>query len=521
LSHYVISQKHPARAVAELELAADELIGALLSLDPARRLHLLDSGGARGGEARFLVAGFDPEEYVEAFGRELRVWSQGESGARVRGGSALALLDERLAERRTAGAAVTTGLPAEELPPFGFDGRGACFLTLSYESAHRFEPRLARLPASEEGEPDAVLAFFDLLVVHDYARGRTFLHGADAEPARSREAAETLLASAEARRRGVEFEPSRTKPGPSRASVGLGRGAAGEALRLPEGVAANFTRGEYEAAVERLREHIRAGDIYQANLTQRITCPPREDAAPEQVFRRLRSQHPAAFGAFLRQRTRTIVSASPERFIRVGAAGDEDGGGRVIEAWPIKGTRRRGRDPEEDARLRAELLASEKDRAENVMIVDLMRNDLGRVCRYGSIGVAELCALQEHPTLFHLVSKVQGRLRGGVTAGELLRAAFPCGSVTGAPKLRAMEILGELERVPRGVSMGSIGYFSFGGAADLNVAIRTITFNREGAARFHVGGGVVADSSPAAEYDETLVKARALLRALGAGDAAG
>jgi anthranilate/para-aminobenzoate synthase component I len=148
------------------------------------------------------------------------------------------------------------------------------------------------------------------------------------------------------------------------------------------------------------------------------------------------------------------------------------------------------------------------------MIVDLMRNDLGRVCRYGTVEVSELCALQEHPTLFHLVSKVRGILREGVTAGELLRATFPCGSITGAPKIRAMEIISEVERAPRGVSMGSIGYFSFDGTLDLSVAIRTITFDAEGVARFNVGGGVVAESDAAAEYEESLLKARALLRAL-------
>jgi len=149
------------------------------------------------------------------------------------------------------------------------------------------------------------------------------------------------------------------------------------------------------------------------------------------------------------------------------------------------------------------------------MIVDLMRNDLGRVCRYGTVEVAALCELQEHPSLFHLVSRVRGLLREEVTAGDLLRAAFPCGSITGAPKLRAMEILDDIEPCARGLSMGSVGYFTADGGADLNVAIRTVTFDPTGAARFHVGGGVVADSDPAAEYAETLVKARALLRALG------
>ena len=151
------------------------------------------------------------------------------------------------------------------------------------------------------------------------------------------------------------------------------------------------------------------------------------------------------------------------------------------------------------------------------MIVDLLRNDLGRVCEYGSIEVVELCAIQEHPTLFHLVSKVRGKLRAEVTAGDLLRAAFPCGSVTGAPKIRAMEIIDEIETAPRGLSMGAIGYFSFDGALDLSVAIRTMTV-MDGTARFNVGGGIVADSDPLLEYEESLIKARALLRALGVRD---
>jgi para-aminobenzoate synthetase component 1 len=167
----------------------------------------------------------------------------------------------------------------------------------------------------------------------------------------------------------------------------------------------------------------------------------------------------------------------------------------------------------EDARLRVELQESEKDRAENVMIVDLLRNDIGRVCHYGSVAVTELFTVQEHPTLFHLVSKVRGNLREEATAGSILRAAFPCGSITGAPKIRAMEIIDELEPAPRGLSMGAIGYFSFDGAIDLNVAIRTMTI-KDSLARFNTGGGIVADSNPMLEYEESLTKARALLRAL-------
>jgi para-aminobenzoate synthetase component 1 len=372
-------------------------------------------------------------------------------------------------------------------------------VTLSYELARQFARLRTQPPPAAGREPEAVLAFFDAVVVHDYARGRTFVAGRSAR--RLAAMRDALLDAA------------------GRADVGEARGGssasshqtAENSFDLPPGVSSNFTRAEYERAVERVRGHIFAGDIYQANLTQQLSCRPAPGVTPERVFLRLRREHPAAFAAFVRRGGGAVVSASPERFMRVYADGE---GGRVAEAWPIKGTRARGRDAAEDARLRAELLASDKDRAENVMIVDLMRNDLGRVCRYGTVEVAELCALQEHPTLFHLVSKVRGRLREDVTAGELLRAAFPCGSITGAPKLRAMEILDGVETVRRGVSMGSVGYFTPGGAADLSVAIRTLTFDAAGAARFHVGGGIVADSDPAAEYEETLVKARALLRAL-------
>jgi len=457
----------------ELPLGADELSDALLGLAPERHLHLLDSGGARGEEARLLLAGFDPFELVEAYGDELRVYARGRARPAVQRGSLLSLLDARLALMRGAG--------------------GACVATLSYELARQFARLRTKGPAPARREPDAVLAFFDALVVHDYAEGRSFIVAAEQAGSRAAGMRDALLRSA--RGRGPEAPP-RFDDG-------------GDALALPPGVSSNFTRAEYERAVERVRRHIYAGDIYQANLTQQLTC--RAGVTPDRVFRRLRAEHPASFAAFVRRREDTIVSASPERFLRVLG---EEGGARLIEAWPIKGTRPRGRDAAEDARLRAELLASAKDRAENVMIVDLTRNDLGRVCRYGSVAVEELCALQEHPSLFHLVSKVRGLLRAGVTAGDLLRAAFPCGSITGAPKLRAMEILDELEPTARGLSMGSIGYFTPGGAADLNVAIRTLTFDRAGAARFNVGGGVVADSDPAAEYEETLVKARALLRAL-------
>ncbi len=495
---------HQSARTLDVELNAEELVAALLGLEASRRLHLLDSGGARGEEARFLVAGFDPCEVVEAFGEELRVRRRGEASLSVERGSALALLDARLS-KYVVEPATDSSLPV----------RGACIASLSYELVRQLE-KTRHVVVDEDAqrgadEPEAVLAFFDVLVVHDYARGETKLVGVEGSDEGMREARETLLRAAEdARLKGVE-----SVAGLAPQSLSASQTEAGEARPSVSKASSNMTRGEYVAAVERIREHIYAGDIYQANLTQQITCALATGETPERVFLRLRREHPASFAAFVRRGSSVIVSASPERFLRVSLekqAGDSRG--RVIEAWPIKGTRRRGATVEEDARLRAELLASGKDAAENVMIVDLMRNDLGRVCRYGSVEVAELCALQEHPTLFHLVSKVRGRLREGVTAGDLLRAAFPCGSITGAPKIRAMEIISEVESVPRGVSMGAIGYFSFDGAMDLSVAIRTITFDPEGCARFNVGGGVVAESDAGAEYEESLLKARALLRAL-------
>ncbi len=273
----------------------------------------------------------------------------------------------------------------------------------------------------------------------------------------------------------------------------------------PSSITSNFTRAEYEAAVARIRDYIAAGDVYQVNLAQRFQGA--YAGAPLELYRRLRTRNPAPFGAYLALGDLTVASISPERFLRLDAAT------RTAEARPIKGTRPRGDGPAEDAALAAALLTSPKDRAENVMIVDLLRNDLGRVCRPGSVVVSELYALESHPTVHHLVSTVTGVLADGTDAFDLLRAAFPGGSITGAPKIRAMEIIAELERAPRGVYCGAIGYLSVTGDMDMNIPIRTVTL-QDGIASFHAGAGIVWDSDPAAEYDETLAKARALMDAL-------
>ena len=252
-----------------------------------------------------------------------------------------------------------------------------------------------------------------------------------------------------------------------------------------------------------MREYIAAGDAFQVNLSQRFEADLK--IPPYELYKRLRMVNPAPFASYLNFQGVTIVSASPERFLKVQ--------GDLVETRPIKGTRPRGRDPVEDHRLARELTHSTKDQAENVMIVDLERNDLGRVCRYSTVRVAELAILEIFPTIFHLTSTVVGRLRRGKSNIDLLKATFPGGSITGAPKVRAMEIIDELEPTKRSVYTGSIGYLSFNEDMDINIVIRTFLI-KEGKAYFQVGGGIIYDSDSEAEYMETLDKAKALIRAL-------
>ncbi len=259
----------------------------------------------------------------------------------------------------------------------------------------------------------------------------------------------------------------------------------------------------YIRSVERAKDAIREGEIFQVNLShrQRLVLPD----SPRLAYKRLRERTPSAFGAYLDLGDHAVLSASPERFLRVR--------GREVETRPIKGTRPRGRTAEEDRVLALELLASGKDAAENVMIVDLERNDLGKVCEFGSVEVPILRGLLSLPNVHHLESVVRGRLRPDVTVPDILRATFPGGSITGAPKPRAMEIIERLEPHRRGVYTGALGYISWDGSLDLNIAIRTATvIGRD--AFFAVGGGIVADSDPEAEYRETLDKFRGHAEAL-------
>jgi len=359
------------------------------------------------------------------------------------------------------------------LPPF----QGGIAGYVSYDWGAELE-RVAR-PAPDRFTPqvsDVLLALYDWVIAWDHLEEKAWLIAASA---RTTWAQERLRAAPPA---------VRDHPAP----VG----------HAPE---SNFARAEYEAGVSRIREYIAAGDVYQVNLAQRFHAPFR--GSPLALYRRLRARNPAPFGAYLDFAGTTVTSISPERFLRF------DPQTRLVEARPIKGTRPRDATAARDSALARELLESEKDRAENVMIVDLLRNDLGKVCRAGSVTVPKLFALESHPTVHHLVSTVTGVLADDRDAFDLLRAAFPGGSVTGAPKIRAMQIIAELERSPRGVYCGAVGYVSATGAMDFNIPIRTIVL-RDGMATFHAGAGIVWDSEPAAEYQETLAKARTMMEAL-------
>ncbi len=352
-----------------------------------------------------------------------------------------------------------------------------------------------RLASREESSPpDLALLFVDRLLALDILRGRLLALGVgfapdDADALRNAERAlEDLLAR-------VGTDAPAFPPRGAEAA----RGEAG-----PRGVPASV----YAARVASAKERIEAGDVYQVCLTHRLEA--RCSADPWQVYTHLRRISPAPFAAFLELEGTTILSSSPERFLRLDREGN-------AETRPIKGTRRRGDSPEADAKQRAELVASAKDRAENVMIVDLARNDLGRVCEIASVAVPELCGLEEYATVFQLVSTVTGRLARGRDVFDLVRAAFPPGSMTGAPKLAAMRILDQLETEERGFYAGALGYLDLRGGADLSVVIRTLLL-RDGRAALHVGGGVVADSDPGAEFQESMDKAEALLAAIAAAE---
>ena len=351
------------------------------------------------------------------------------------------------------------------LPPFqtGYAG------FVAYDAGWQFQ-RAKHPPNFQPLCPNLILNRYDTVVSFDHMQERAFIVGPDHAKL------EKLL---------------KRKPAP------LGS-------HVIEGWQSNFTRPNYESAVQKTVDYILAGDIFQANITQCFAADIRQGFDAFAFYQNLRTKNPATFSAFCDFGDVQIASSSPERLVKMA--------GRQLESRPIKGTRKRDEDNTRDAALIADLQSSRKDRAENVMIVDLLRNDLSRIAKPGTVKVPVLCGLESYANVHHLVSVVQAEAREDVDAIDMLQAVFPGGSITGAPKIRAMEIIAELEQQARGLYCGSLGYFGFNGHSDFNIAIRTTLFTN-GKAYVQGGGGITARSNPAAEYEESLTKISRIMEA--------
>ena len=372
---------------------------------------------------------------------------------------------------------------------------GGCFGFWGYDLKNFVEPRLTRLAVNDLELPDCCVGFYDSLVVFDHRLGKVWIvsTGLDADGSRTAERARQRVDWWNKLLSNVE-EPLRTLTLTLRPDGGEGNANA---------IHSNLTRAQFVELVKRAQRYIHAGDIYQVNLAQRLCAA--DSIPPWSFFQRLSELSPAPYAAFLNCGDFQIICSSPELFLRLS--------GSHIQTRPIKGTRPRSTDPTRDAQLTYELQTSAKEMAELVMITDLLRNDLGKICAYGSVQVPELVRLERFPQVQHLVSTVEGQLRRDVTHFAAFASCFPGGSVTGAPKIRAMEIIDELEPLTRGPYTGSIGYLGFNRESRLNIAIRTALCHR-GHYYFHAGAGIVADSVPEAEYEETLAKAVGFVSAL-------
>jgi len=438
----------------------------------------LDSGMGTQRLGRYSFMGCNPFLIMRSRGRDITLVSP--EGKKDISGNHFDVLGELLQEYKLDGN--PSALP--------FVGGAAGYL--AYDLGHFIE----RLPSKAVDDlqlPECYLCFYDAVTIFDNLEGRAYI-ASTGFPEKGTGWPKKAEARLEEIKRLVAQAPRLAE---DKASYPDQPGGKRVNLR------ANFTHEGYLEAVQKARDYIIAGDIFQVNLSQRFEAD--MPISPYDLYRRLRRINPAPFASYLDFEGITVISASPERFLKL--SGDR------VETRPIKGTRPRGKDTAKDEALARELVNSFKDKAEHVMIVDLERNDIGRVCRFGTVRVSELMSLEKYATVFHLTSTVEGRLRPGKGAVDLLKATFPGGSISGAPKVRAMEIIDELEPTRRSVYTGSIGYLSFDGGLDLNIVIRTILV-KEGKAYFQVGGAVVYDSDPESEYVETLDKAKALIQAL-------
>lgn len=438
---------------------------------PGTRRFFLDSSLHMGRLGRWSFAGAEPFLFLTTSGTNVLI-EAGDHVSDSRGDPFEAL--------RGLLSGYTLEPRAE--PPFACGAVGY----FSYDLGRMIE-RIPSTAACDLPIPDIQLGFYDCSLAFDHFRRRVFVSYLGSGSEKAKEWTARLHTSS--------GQGNAARAGIAAAQYGdwIGR------------FSSNFTKAEYLEAIRRVQEYIAAGDIYQANLAQRFSSDFSGD--PWRLYNVLRRLNPSPFGCYIDFDDLNLASVSPERLLCL------DSDSRQVETRPIKGTRPRGKNEEEDELLRLELEASEKDRAENVMIVDMERNDLGRVCEYGSVHVPELWAIEAHPNVYQMVSTVRGILRRESDPVDLLRATFPGGSITGAPKVRAMEIIEEIEGLRRGIYTGSIGYIDFSGNMDLNIVIRSIVLNQQ-RAYFHGGGGILAYSDPEAEYEETLQKISVLASAV-------
>ena len=389
-------------------------------------------------------------------------------------------------------------LPDEIDLPFPL---GGCFGYWGYDLKNFVEPKLPRRAVNDLELPDCHVGFYDSLVVFDHRLGKTWIVSTGLSADGSRDG---VRAGRQAEFWRAVLANESPRPGVSLQHPGSNiQYPVTDSSRRAALITSNLSRPDFLAGVARAQRYIRAGDIYQVNLSQRLAgvCP----FSGWELFERLRDVSPAPFAAYFDCGDFDIASSSPELFLRVSGAN--------IQTRPIKGTRPRSPDPTRDAQLAYELQTSVKELAELLMITDLLRNDLGKVCEFGTVHVPELIRLERFPQVQHLVSTIEGRLRPDVTHFAALASCFPGGSITGAPKFRALAIIDELEPIARGPYTGCHGYLGFNRESQVSISIRT-AIHKQGTAYFHVGAGIVADSVAEAEYDETVAKAGGFLAAL-------
>lgn len=446
-------------------------------------LVFLRSDGFEHAQARYSFVAARPFLVLRTRGSRCELHQDGHP-VQVHFGNPWRLLDSLLARFE---------MPDEIDLPFPL---GGAFGYWGYNLRRFVEPRLGPGPIDDLELPECWIGFHDSLVVFDHRAGSTWVVSTGLRPDGSRD-------QAEARRAADRWHSLLEQPAtPSEELCGRAAGS-GRLDAVAPAITSSFSRESFCEAVLSAQRYIRTGDIYQVNLAQRMSAELSED--PWLFFERLAGLSAAPFAAYLNAGDFQVASVSPELFLRIS--------GQHILTRPIKGTRPRSTDAEADARFTYELQTSRKELAELLMITDLLRNDLGRVCEFGSIRVPDLMRLEKYPQVQHLVSTVEGRLRSEVTHPAALEACFPGGSITGAPKIRAMEIIDELEPVARGPYTGCAGYLGFNRESQLSILIRTALIT-QGRAWYHAGAGIVADSVPADEYAETLSKAAGFAAAL-------